>query len=67
MTLPPGAARSNRGMYYGWLLVGTLGITETISWGVLYYAFSVFLTPMEANGRVYAPGYLLVRVYGLTP
>ena len=26
-----------------------------------------FLTPMEANGRVYAPGYLLVRVFGLTP
>lgn len=37
------------GLYYGWLLVGTLGITETISWGVLYYAFSVFLTPMEAD------------------
>jgi hypothetical protein len=26
-----------------------------------------FLTPMEADGRVYAPGYLLVQVYGLTP
>jgi hypothetical protein len=26
-----------------------------------------FLTAMEANGRVYAPGYLLVQVYGLTP
>jgi hypothetical protein len=26
-----------------------------------------FLTPMVANGRVYAPGYLVVRVYGLTP
>jgi hypothetical protein len=25
-----------------------------------------FLTAMEANGRVYAPGYLLVRVFGLT-
>jgi MFS family permease len=37
------------GLYYGWLLVGTLGITETISWGVLYYAFSVFLTPMETD------------------
>jgi hypothetical protein len=24
-----------------------------------------FLTPMEANGRVYAPGYKLVRVFGL--
>jgi hypothetical protein len=30
-------------------------------------ATNEFLTPMEANGRVYAPGYLLVRVYGLTP
>jgi hypothetical protein len=26
-----------------------------------------FLTPMEANGRVYAPGYKMVQVYGLTP
>jgi hypothetical protein len=26
-----------------------------------------FLTPMEANGRVYAPGYLVVQVFGLTP
>ena len=26
-----------------------------------------FLTAMEANGRVYAPGYLVVQVYGLTP
>jgi hypothetical protein len=26
-----------------------------------------FLTPMEANGRVYVPGYLLVQVYGLLP
>ncbi|HYY89955.1 MAG TPA: MFS transporter, partial [Chloroflexota bacterium] len=36
-------------MSYRWLLVVTLGITETISWGVLYYAFSVFLAPMEAE------------------
>ena len=26
-----------------------------------------FLTPLEANGRVYAPGYKVVRVFGLTP
>src|ERR1051326_7071245 len=36
-------------LYYGWVLVGALGITETICWGVLYYAFSVFVTPMEAD------------------
>ena len=36
-------------VYYGWVLVVTLGITETISWGILYYAFTVFLAPMEAE------------------
>ena len=36
-------------MYYGWVLVVTLGVTETISWGILYYAFTVYLTPMEAD------------------
>jgi MFS family permease len=36
-------------LYYGWVLVITLGITETISWGILYYAFTVFLAPMEAD------------------
>jgi MFS family permease len=41
--------RALTGPYYGWVLVGALGVTETISWGVLYYAFSVFLTPMEAD------------------
>ena len=38
-----------RGPYYGWVLVAALGLTEAISWGVLYYAFSVFLQPMEAD------------------
>src|SRR5438105_14209512 len=36
-------------LYYGWILVVTLGVTETISWGVLYYAFTVYLAPMEAD------------------
>jgi MFS family permease len=36
-------------LYYGWVLVVTLGITETISWGILYYAFTVYLGPMEAE------------------
>jgi len=35
--------------YYGWVLVATLGVTETTSWGVLYYAFTVFLDPMGAE------------------
>lgn len=36
-------------IYYGWVLILTLGVTETISWGVLYYAFTVYLSPMEAD------------------
>jgi MFS family permease len=35
--------------YYGWYIAVTLAITETISWGILYYSFSVFLTPMQAE------------------
>ncbi len=33
--------------YYGWYMAVTLAITETISWGIVYYAFTVFLTPMQ--------------------
>ena len=32
---------------YGWKIVAVLAVTETVSWGVLYYAFAVFLTPMQ--------------------
>ncbi len=35
--------------YYGWYIAATLAITETISWGIIYYTFSVFLTPMQAE------------------
>ena len=33
--------------YYGWTIVWTLAVTETISWGILYYAFAVFLKPVS--------------------
>jgi MFS family permease len=36
-------------LYYGWVIAVTLAITETISWGIVYYAFSVFITPMESD------------------
>lgn len=42
----PGRAPSSR-LYYGWVIVGVLAVTETISWGILFYAFSVFLVPMR--------------------
>lgn len=51
-TADPATARAGAlppRMYYGWVLVGALGVTEAVSWGVLYYAFSVLLTPMEAD------------------
>jgi MFS family permease len=34
-------------VYYGWIVVATLCLTETVSWGIVYYGFPVFLRPME--------------------
>jgi sugar phosphate permease len=34
-------------IYYGWKLLLTLTVTETVSWGILYYAFTVFIEPMQ--------------------
>ena len=31
------------------MVAWTLAVTETVSWGVLYYAFSVFLVPMRED------------------
>ncbi|HET8840058.1 MAG TPA: MFS transporter [Ktedonobacteraceae bacterium] len=36
-------------LYYGWRILLVVSFTETISWGVLYYAFTVFLKPMQAE------------------
>src|SRR4051812_1831239 len=41
------AAAAQRRFYYGWVVVGTLATTETISWGIIYYAFTAFLVPMQ--------------------
>jgi MFS family permease len=32
-----------------WRIATTLAVTEPVSWGVLYYAFAVFLDPMERD------------------
>jgi predicted MFS family arabinose efflux permease len=32
-----------------WGVVAALSVTETVSWGVLYYAFAVFLVPMQRD------------------
>ena len=31
------------------MIVGALSVTETITWGIVYYGFAVFLTPMERD------------------
>lgn len=41
--------RQGKPIYYGWYIAVVLSITETVSFGVLFYAFSVFITPMEAD------------------
>lgn len=33
-------------IFYGWALVGTLGMTATVSYGILSYGFAVFIAPM---------------------
>ncbi|MDE2774737.1 MAG: MFS transporter [Chloroflexota bacterium] len=35
--------------YYGWTIALVLATTTTVSYGVLFYAFSVFIAPMEAE------------------
>jgi hypothetical protein len=37
------------GLYYGWVLVVMLGITQTITWGIVYYGLTVFLPVLEAD------------------
>ena len=32
-----------------WGIVGALSVTETVSWGILYYAFAAFLVPMQRD------------------
>lgn len=45
----PGRRSDRAPVYYGWRIVGVLAVTETISWGILYYSFSVFLAPMQQD------------------
>src|SRR5438445_9673003 len=36
-------------LHYGWAIVAALAVTETISWGIIYYSFPVFLQAMERD------------------
>lgn len=35
--------------YYGWAIALALAVTQTVGYGIAYYTFSVFITPMEAE------------------
>jgi MFS family permease len=35
--------------YYGWRVAWALAISQVVGYGVLFYAFSVFVSPMEAE------------------
>jgi MFS family permease len=48
VSTPATPARAG-GHFYGWWLVIMLGITQTITWGILYYGFTVFLPVLEAD------------------
>src|SRR2546428_3598420 len=39
----------SREIYYGWVIVAALSVTETVTWGIIYYGFPVFLRPMEQD------------------
>ena len=43
----PDTASGRRRAYPGWRMVWALAVTETISYGVLYYSFAAFLLPMQ--------------------
>jgi MFS family permease len=39
----------SREVAYGWVIVAVLSVTETVTWGIVYYGFPVFLRPMEQD------------------
>lgn len=36
-------------VFYGWWVTAALAVTQTVGYGVLYYAFAVFLGPMQRD------------------
>lgn len=50
MAAPPQIADSSRqGSGNGWPLVAALSVAQLVSWGTIYYAFALFVVPMEAD------------------
>ena len=36
-------------IYYGWPMLVAVSTAQVVSWGILFYAFSVFVAPMQAE------------------
>lgn len=45
----PNTAAGNKRIYYGWIMLTLLAVGQVTSWGILYYSFPVFLTPMRTE------------------
>ena len=41
--------KNRHGLSYGWIMLLVVSFTEMVSWGVLYYAFTIFLEPMQRS------------------
>jgi len=51
----------------GWPLIGALAVAQLVSWGAIYYGFSLFVVPMEAElhwGRTAINGALSLGLLG---
>ena len=44
-----GSSAHNGKVYYGWIIVGALALAITGGYGILTYAFTVFVKPMSAD------------------
>ncbi len=40
---------ARRPLYYGWVMLSAISVTELVSFGILFYAFTVFIGPMQAE------------------
>jgi Major Facilitator Superfamily len=45
----PSLRLGSRDIDYGWVIVAAVSVTETVTWGIVYYGFPVFLRPMEQD------------------
>jgi MFS family permease len=45
----PAVRLGSRRIDYGWVIVAALSVTETVTWGIVYYGFPVFLRSMEQD------------------